>query len=73
VWSRPVSRRRRLAAAGSGVAISMSVRAGDADLAADRSALAVAFPHAGDRLAVFVHGLGGTERSWNAPGAVPTA
>lgn len=58
----------RLAASASGAAIGMSVRAGDADVATDRPALAAAFPRAGDRLAVFVHGLCGSEHSWDARG-----
>lgn len=58
----------RLAAAGSQAAICMAVRVGGADVPADRAALAAAFPAAGERLAVFVHGLGGTERSWHARG-----
>ena len=58
----------RLAATTSGAAIPMSVRVADADVAADRVALSAAFPRAGDRMAVFVHGLFGTEHSWDARG-----
>lgn len=60
----------RLAAAGSGAAIPMALRAGDADLLPQHEALAAAFPRAGARLAVFVHGLCGSEHSWDArPGS----
>lgn len=58
----------RLAAAHSGAAIPMAVRSGDADVAPERPALAAAFPRAGGRLAVFVHGLCGTEHSWDERG-----
>jgi pimeloyl-ACP methyl ester carboxylesterase len=58
----------RLAASGSGAAIRMAVRAGDRDVPATRPGLAAAFPSAGGRLAVFVHGLFGTEHSWDARG-----
>lgn len=56
----------RLSASGSDAAISMALRAANADVHPDRGALAAAFPHAGDRLAVFVHGLCGSEHSWDA-------
>jgi pimeloyl-ACP methyl ester carboxylesterase len=56
----------RLAEEGSGAAIPMALRAGNADVAPDRETLAAAFPGAGDRLAVFVHGLCGSEHSWDA-------
>jgi pimeloyl-ACP methyl ester carboxylesterase len=58
----------RLASSGSGAAIRMAVRAGDRDVPTTRPALAAAFPRAGGRLAVFVHGLGGTEHGWDARG-----
>src|SRR5215471_2034685 len=58
----------RLAAGGSGAAISMSIRVGGADVTAEPAALAAAFPDAGGRLAVFVHGLCGSEHSWDARG-----
>ena len=58
----------RLAASGSGAAIRMAVRAGGVDVTADRDALTAAFPAAAARLAVFVHGLGGTEHSWQVRG-----
>jgi pimeloyl-ACP methyl ester carboxylesterase len=58
----------RLAARASDAAISMSVRLGGADVAAEPSALAAAFPDAGGRLAVFVHGLCGSEHSWDSRG-----
>jgi pimeloyl-ACP methyl ester carboxylesterase len=56
----------RLAAAGSGAAIQMAVRSCDADVVLERQAVAAAISRAGDRLAVFVHGLCGTEHSWDA-------
>jgi PGAP1-like protein len=54
----------RLAEEGDPLAIRMAVRDGGRDVALDRTALAAAFPTATVRLAVFVHGLGGTEDPW---------
>ncbi len=54
----------RLAEEGDPLAIRMAVRAGGRDLAPGRAALAVAFPGATGRLAVFLHGLGETEDAW---------
>jgi hypothetical protein len=54
----------RLAEAGDPLAIRMAVRLRGRDLAADRAALAAAFPTATTRLAVFLHGLGETENAW---------
>jgi pimeloyl-ACP methyl ester carboxylesterase len=42
----------------------MSLRRGGRDLALDGPSLSSAFPDAGARLAVFVHGLGETEEAW---------
>lgn len=42
----------------------MAVRAAGRDVGLERDALAEAFPAAGPRLVVFVHGLGETEHSW---------
>jgi hypothetical protein len=54
----------RLAGEGDPLAIRMAVRDGGRDVPADRAALAAAFPTATPRLAVFLHGLGGTEDPW---------
>jgi pimeloyl-ACP methyl ester carboxylesterase len=50
------------------LAISMAVRAGGRDIELTAAGLAAAFPGAGPRLAVFVHGLGETENSWRRRG-----
>jgi pimeloyl-ACP methyl ester carboxylesterase len=46
----------------------MAVRTDGRDVPLERSALAAAFPQAGERVVVFVHGLCGSEHSW-----IPTA
>lgn len=56
----------RLMAAGSGAAIPMALRVAESDVPPDREGLAAAFPCASDRLALFVHGLCGSEHSWDA-------
>jgi hypothetical protein len=54
----------RLAARRSALAIPMAVRVDGRDLALERSALAVAFPGATVRVAVFLHGLGEADDAW---------
>jgi pimeloyl-ACP methyl ester carboxylesterase len=54
----------RLSAAGNELALDMTVRARHADLALTAPAVAVAFPAATGRLAVFVHGLCETDDAW---------
>lgn len=54
----------RLAAEGSPLAVTMAVRHAGRDLAPEPAALTAAFPAAGDRLVVFVHGLGESEDAW---------
>ena len=54
----------RLAAAGSALAIEMSVRSDGADVPCTREALRSAFPGATPRLVVFLHGLAETEEWW---------
>ena len=46
------------------LALTMSVRVADHTVPAERHALGDAFPDAGSRLVVFLHGLTETERSW---------
>lgn len=46
------------------LALPMAPRHDDMDLPVDRESLAAAYPRATDRLAVFVHGLGETDRAW---------
>jgi pimeloyl-ACP methyl ester carboxylesterase len=46
------------------LALAMTVRVDARDVAPERSALRVAFPDAGPRLAVFLHGLVETEDAW---------
>jgi pimeloyl-ACP methyl ester carboxylesterase len=53
-----------LAAAGSELALAMTLRHRGADLPLEPAALAHALPAAGPRVAVFVHGLGETDASW---------
>lgn len=55
----------RLRGSGSELALTMTVRERGRVVATDRAALARAFPRAGSRLAVFVHGLCETERAWS--------
>jgi len=43
----------------------LAVRVGGRDIDLERDAIAAAFPVAGPRLVVLVHGLGETEHSWN--------
>ena len=47
-----------------GLALGMTVRVDGRAVPVERTALAAAFPEAGDRLAVFLHGLTETERAW---------
>jgi pimeloyl-ACP methyl ester carboxylesterase len=54
----------RLAERRSPLGIRMALRVSGRDVPADREELSVAFPGATARLAVFVHGLGGTEDTW---------
>lgn len=56
-----------LAATGSPLALDMAVRRGGADVPAAPAALALAFPQATPKLAVFVHGLSETEGAWRVP------
>ena len=53
-----------LADQGSPLAIPMSIRKSRADVAPHHDDLAVAFPAATPKVAVFLHGLGETEESW---------
>ena len=53
-----------LADQGSPLAIPMAVRRDRADVVPRRESLAVAFPEATSKVAVFLHGLGETEESW---------
>lgn len=46
------------------LAVTMSLRHGDATIAAQPEALKDAFPDASPRLALFVHGLAGNEATW---------
>ncbi len=48
------------------LALAMTVRVGGNAVPLEPEALAAAFPHAGDRLVVFLHGLGEHERHWEA-------
>lgn len=54
----------RLAVERPRLAIPMTVRVGGADVAVARGALATAYPEAGDRVAVLLHGLGEDDGSW---------
>ena len=47
------------------LALSMTVRVGGRPVRLDRAGLAQAFPRAGDRIVVFLHGLGEHEDHWN--------
>ncbi len=47
-----------------GLALGMTVRVDGRAVPVERGAVAEAFPEAGDRLAVFLHGLTETERAW---------
>ena len=60
-----------LEAEGSPLAEPLAIRVNGVALAPDRSALADAFPHAGGRIVVFLHGLVETEDAW-ALGRRPT-
>jgi pimeloyl-ACP methyl ester carboxylesterase len=53
-----------LAAAGSELALGMTIRHGGDDLPLEPPALARALPDASGRVAVFVHGLGETDAAW---------
>lgn len=57
----------RLAERHSDLAIEMAVRDGGCDVACTGDALAAAFATATPDVAVFVHGLGGTEEWWQRP------
>lgn len=57
----------RLAERGSDLAIEMAVRHGGIDVACTPDAIAGTFVTATPRVAVFVHGLGGTEEWWQRP------
>jgi hypothetical protein len=54
----------RLAERRSPLGIRMALRVSGRDVPAEPEDLSVAFPRAAARLAVFVHGLGGTEGTW---------
>ena len=58
----------RLAEEGSGAAIRMAVRVDGRDLALKADVLAAAYPDATPKVAVFLHGLCGSEHSWTPPG-----
>jgi triacylglycerol esterase/lipase EstA (alpha/beta hydrolase family) len=57
----------RLAERGSDLAIQMAIRDRGIDVACTRDGIAAAFPMATAKVAVFVHGLGGTEEWWQRP------
>lgn len=54
----------RLAERGNELAVAMSVRRDGEDVACSRPGLAAAFPAATQRVAVFLHGLAGTDEWW---------
>ena len=56
-----------LAATGSPLALDMTVRRDGAGVATTAAALALAFPDATPKVAVFVHGLSETEDAWRLP------
>lgn len=58
----------RLALEGNGAAVRLAVRAGGRSVSPDRASIGAAFPDATPKLAVFVHGLCGSEHSWTPPG-----
>jgi PGAP1-like protein len=58
----------RLAARGSPLALSMTVRAQGRDVGTDRASLASVFVDASPRVAVFVHGLGESDDAWRRRG-----
>jgi pimeloyl-ACP methyl ester carboxylesterase len=58
----------RLAERGSDLAVRMAVRDHGVDVSCTRDAVAHAFPTATSQIAVFVHGLGGTEEWWQRRG-----
>lgn len=49
------------------LAAPMAIRSGGRDVAVERGALSDAYPEAGPRLAMFLHGLCETEDSWGRP------
>lgn len=53
-----------LAASNNRLAVRMALSANGAEVALDRASLRAAFPDAGKRLCVFIHGLSCDERSW---------
>ncbi|NNC91929.1 MAG: alpha/beta fold hydrolase [Acidimicrobiia bacterium] len=55
-----------LAARGSALAVSLSVRVDDGAVDLDPPALAAAYPEASDHVVVLLHGLGQTERCWQS-------
>lgn len=61
----------RLHEAGSPLALPMTVRAGGRDVPLTRAALVDAFPYAGPRVAVLLHGLCETDASWSLGTAQP--
>jgi hypothetical protein len=56
-----------LSATGSPLALEMTVRRDGADVPTTPAALALAFPDATPKVAVFVHGLSETEEAWRLP------
>jgi hypothetical protein len=58
----------RLAARGSPLALSMTVRAQGRDVGTDRASLASVFVDASPRVAVFAHGLGESDDAWRRRG-----
>jgi pimeloyl-ACP methyl ester carboxylesterase len=54
----------RLGSENSALAIRMSLRSDGCDVPAESAALAAAYPDAGGKLAIFLHGLGETEQAW---------
>lgn len=58
----------RLAVEESGAAVRMAVRQAGRDLSLEPDALAAAYPGATGKVALFLHGLCGSEHSWTPPG-----
>jgi len=61
----------RLEELGNELSVSMAVRWRDGDVACDAGALRRAFPHSTPRLAVFLHGLAGSDEWWTQPPGSP--
>jgi pimeloyl-ACP methyl ester carboxylesterase len=53
-----------LAMRGNALAVKLSIRQGNRNVALDRASLSTAYPHASGHVAVLLHGLGQNERCW---------